>query len=598
VIVGEDGVVRVLDFGIAAALRAQEDAEAPVGTEASAPVLDAEPTALTERGPGRRDGETDRGQVDGDGATLASDEIEPQGGRLTRVGTLLGTLPYMAPEQLRGQQADTRADQFGFCVAMWEALAGERPFSGRSALDLLQSIAAGPSRAEALPRWLRPILRRGLASGAAERWPSMDALIEAIERVLARRRRLGAGVGLSLALVVASFSSWAAGSSGGVSALGCDEWVASLDFGDERRRTLEAQLESTFDEQGTRYTLAALDQLAEDWRTTARAACADAAAPAVDSRPRLCLDRWRDGFGDTVALLLERGDRRTLAAAPDLLARMQPPAGDYCGQRALAVDPTVERQAERGRSLAVLGDLAAAEQESEAALARAASLDGDEFGAELAVAHLARGEVAAFAGDWDLARRELAAGEVQALGSSAIELLLPTWLLSAKVQALSGTGDQAAFALAFADRAEPLLTSLELGDRDPRRAELLEARGLAERAAGRQVEAIALHRRAQERFVAAGQPTLAAKSLINVGANYQELEDLAAAKRAYVEAIALLDAAGVPPSYRNRLTLERNLGLLAYAETDAAELAAGIPHFEFVRAHGTPAEASEALSLL
>ncbi|MCA9702028.1 MAG: hypothetical protein KC431_31185, partial [Myxococcales bacterium] len=130
------------------------------------------------------------------------------------------------------------------------------------------------------------------------------------------------------------------------------------------------------------------------------------------------------------------------------------------------------------------------------------------------------------------------------------------------------------------------------------RAELLEARGLAERAAGRQVEAIALHRRAQERFVAAGQPTLAAKSLINVGANYQELEDLAAAKRAYVEAIALLDAAGVPPSYRNRLTLERNLGLLAYAETDAAELAAGIPHFEFVRAHGTPAEASEALSLL
>ncbi|NJK33226.1 MAG: protein kinase, partial [Deltaproteobacteria bacterium] len=45
--------------------------------------------------------------------------------------TRAGTLRYMAPERLVGQVADARSDQFSFCVALWEVLAGRNPFEGR-----------------------------------------------------------------------------------------------------------------------------------------------------------------------------------------------------------------------------------------------------------------------------------------------------------------------------------------------------------------------------------------------------------------------------------------------------------------------------------
>jgi eukaryotic-like serine/threonine-protein kinase len=68
-------------------------------------------------------------------ARLAGDEpgsVEPADelsvDELTRTGAVVGTPPYMAPEQLRGLPIDARADQFSFCVALWEAIFGERPF--------------------------------------------------------------------------------------------------------------------------------------------------------------------------------------------------------------------------------------------------------------------------------------------------------------------------------------------------------------------------------------------------------------------------------------------------------------------------------------
>ncbi len=49
---------------------------------------------------------------------------------------MIGTPAYMAPEQLRGGAADARSDQFSFCVALFEALYGERPFAGGSLEEL------------------------------------------------------------------------------------------------------------------------------------------------------------------------------------------------------------------------------------------------------------------------------------------------------------------------------------------------------------------------------------------------------------------------------------------------------------------------------
>jgi len=112
----------------------------------------------------------------------------------TQTGAILGTPAYMAPEQWLGGEVTPATDQFAFCVAVWEALAGERPYRGDSVDELRTGVLAGPVElvADAVPRPLRPILRRGLARDPAERWPSMDALLAALERYARRPQRWAA----------------------------------------------------------------------------------------------------------------------------------------------------------------------------------------------------------------------------------------------------------------------------------------------------------------------------------------------------------------------------------------------------------------------
>jgi predicted Ser/Thr protein kinase len=125
---------------------------------------------------------------------------------LTVTGTVLGTPPYMAPEQWRGGPITTATDQFAYCVAMWEALVGERPYRGPSREDLYLQILRGPGSLDTsrIPRRLRALLRRGLDPDPARRWPSMDALLVVLAQASRRPRvaRTSAAAGVVAAALV------------------------------------------------------------------------------------------------------------------------------------------------------------------------------------------------------------------------------------------------------------------------------------------------------------------------------------------------------------------------------------------------------------
>jgi tetratricopeptide (TPR) repeat protein len=123
----------------------------------------------------------------------------------TTSGAIVGTPAYMPPEQMRGEEADARSDQFSFCVSLYEAIHGERPYAGRTLTALMRSILAGDvgesSRRTRAPKRLREILRRGLAAEPERRWPTMEALLEELRRLVAPRTQRWLALGVAGGMV-------------------------------------------------------------------------------------------------------------------------------------------------------------------------------------------------------------------------------------------------------------------------------------------------------------------------------------------------------------------------------------------------------------
>ncbi len=105
---------------------------------------------------------------------------------LTTTGEIMGTPAYMSPEQHAGDDTDARTDQFSFCVALYEALYGARPFQGRTFAELGIAVAGGlvhtPEAAPRVPRWLRNILLRGVRADREQRFETMTELLENLQR--------------------------------------------------------------------------------------------------------------------------------------------------------------------------------------------------------------------------------------------------------------------------------------------------------------------------------------------------------------------------------------------------------------------------------
>lgn len=112
--------------------------------------------------------------------------------RLTGTNVIVGTHGYMAPEQVLGLSVGPRADQFAFCVALFEALYGLRPFPGRNVVETARAFTEGqriePDNTRGVPARLHQTLLRGLSTDPSGRFPSMDALLDALRRTTSRRR--------------------------------------------------------------------------------------------------------------------------------------------------------------------------------------------------------------------------------------------------------------------------------------------------------------------------------------------------------------------------------------------------------------------------
>ena len=118
---------------------------------------------------------------------------ETEEGFVTRTATQAstgGTVPYMAPEQLRGEPADARSDIFSFGVLLYECLTGRLPFRGQTPIDVLHAILHQPltplrqALPDIAPEW-DELVNRCLEKSPERRLQSMKDVLGALQRVTA-----------------------------------------------------------------------------------------------------------------------------------------------------------------------------------------------------------------------------------------------------------------------------------------------------------------------------------------------------------------------------------------------------------------------------
>ncbi len=186
VVVGDDGRVRVLDFGLARAAERDDSSSSSGGGAAGEGAASA----------------ADAGSPAGFGAGFGAGE-QLWNSSLTRTDFVLGTPAYMAPEQHMQVDVDERSDQFSFCVALYWALYGEPPFTGRRIEEIGANAIDGrvnpAPRGAKVPGWLRAIVLRGLAAEPEQRYDSMNELLEQLRRGVNRRQRIKLGLWIGLA---------------------------------------------------------------------------------------------------------------------------------------------------------------------------------------------------------------------------------------------------------------------------------------------------------------------------------------------------------------------------------------------------------------
>lgn len=489
-IIDARGRVRVLDFGLAIALARPQD-------EADATVSD-------------------------DGASIVD--------RLTLSGAVMGTPAYMAPEQLAGREADARSDQFGFCVALYEALHGARPFRGRCIDGLRSAIAHGeiepppPGRAGP-PAWLRRLVLRGLRAEPTKRWPEMPGLLRAIARGRDRGRRrrvalLGVAAGLTSVAALVAAQADAADDR-------CEPVAARIDdaWGPQARARVRHAIERT----ALPYAAGTwsrvedgLDRYAARWHQARKEVCEavrdDALMPAVHQARARCLDDRHAELAMLVQLLGE-ADASVVARASSAIERL--PVIERCTELDDHLEPS--RDPERAaRIRAMLGRAHAFELAGRYAEGRALAVE--------------------------------AAEQAEALGEPAS--IAPAQLRAGVLHERSGDYAEAERALS---RAAWL--GVEAG-RDHVAAEaMVQLTGVVGYLQARRDEGLAWGRHARSAIARAGNdPRVRARLWNNLGATHDRAGDLEAAREHYARALDQLASAHDDEARALRASTLNNLG--------------------------------------
>jgi len=543
VLVDENDRARVVDFGLARAF-----------------------------GPARDDAHTVIRASPMDSVDPVSAVLGRSGSDLSLSGVVAGTPAYMAPEQYEGT-GDARIDQFAFCVAMYEALFGRRPFVAVDADRLYTRLVSGvppdiPLHAD-VPDWLARIVLRGLSREPERRFASMEDLLAAIvhaqrRRVILRRAAIGGGVlGVVGLAALATFANDRPDP--------CDDARDRLAavWNDTSIAAMKNAVEATdapFAADVWTSARASVETWAGTWTDAATEQCRANAGhepTGVDARRGACLD----GRLAQLGALVEVWSVADRAIVEDLVdgAHWLAPIG-ACADPPIVVDPDVldvgrRAQARRIRDLLVRAraagacgafarGVAIAAQATE--LARALG-DGDPL---LGEAQLALGELQIGDGRIDegtahidaalnssIARddpRLLARAAMAAAGGAAIARRAPEQILQLVAIGRAALGRAPAAAnedgliagLAISeavahrqagrplDAVAALATALEVrlafaGEQDPRLAEILVALGDASIAAARLDDALAHQRRAlaiREALLGAAHPDVAASA--------------------------------------------------------------------------------------
>ncbi len=557
VMLTRSGRVLVMDFGLARA-----------GTDASGEF------------------ETAGGEAD---APLAAMPRSSSGAQLstavTQAGALIGTPAYMAPEQLRGEVVDARSDQWAFCVSLWEALYGERPFPTASLAELMYAVLEGSPRSvprgSHVPGWLHRVVVRGLARDPAQRWSSLDQLLAALEQIPRRRRRLALGLGLAGLLGALSWSLLRPPAPEPPLCQEGDETIASSWNDEVRGQVGAALLASKAPYAGdTASTVAReLDAWRDEWVEAYRDNCEDTAlrgeqSAALLDRRMHCLTDRRTRFDALVTTLREQGDELSVVetavqrvqSLPDIArcndvayveARIPPPDDP-------AAASEVERIQARLARLDSKAILDANEQSELAALLPVAEQIGHgpltaELQCELG---RRRGEL----GDFEGARERLRGGYFLArrLGDPDMTIFCGISLLSVLV----GEGGLPTEALAFAEHVEPdVLRSGSVFDR----ASLDNVRGLAQHATGDYAGALRSFEAALALWQGGRTTEMQTNAHLNLGRTLRARGDWDEAR---VELEDALD--GVSATHPTRALVLDQLGLL---DSQIGQLEAAERHF-------------------